>query len=134
MERIKPITYLRYSVCVFLGDGCTDVEVKVEDNSLYCRFAELGETLEEKEWRKVSTVQTDEWNDRLEKIKIRSWNKEYNPPDGIVIMDGVEWEIHFTAGERTRHIFGNNGYPPKWNSLMKLLSEICPERDFPPAC
>lgn len=120
----KPITYLRLQVSEYCGCRNYVSEVSVEKNCLYCRTADLDNKISDMRWNKVHTVQPNEWNDRLGAIGIRRWQSEYRPPEEVIVLDGTQWEIHFTAGQHTRHIYGDNAFPEKWEALEDFMIEV----------
>ena len=71
----------------------------------------------EKDWE-------DFWK-TVDKLKVWSWNKEYNNDD---ILDGTQWELEIKReGRRKRRIFGSNAYPkPKGTfiSFIKALNKL----------
>ena len=71
----------------------------------------------EKDWE-------DFWR-TVDKLKVWSWNKEYNNDD---ILDGTQWELEIKReGRKKRRIFGSNAYPkPKGTfiSFIKALNKL----------
>lgn len=58
---------------------------------------------------------------RLSALHIENWNREYMD---LGVLDGEQWEleIYFSDGHKSLTIHGSNAYPPKFNSLRRLMA------------
>lgn len=59
----------------------------------------------------------DMWSDRFD---AEVW-KNYPYPEGVLICDGTDWEIHVTTENGTEKLSGSNIYPPGWWMIRELL-------------
>ena len=59
----------------------------------------------------------DMWSDRFD---AEVW-RNYPYPEGILICDGTDWEIHVTTENGTEKLSGSNIYPPGWWMIRELL-------------
>lgn len=59
----------------------------------------------------------DMWSDRFD---AEVW-RNYPYPEGILICDGADWEIHVTTENGTEKLSGSNIYPPGWWMIRELL-------------
>jgi len=98
-------------------------------NDKLCHFFERN--FNEQEQDKVldfATPSTKDWGefwDKVDALKVWSWEKNYNNDD---ILDGTQWKLKIKReGRRQRRIFGSNAYPePKgtFNSFIKALNKL----------
>ncbi|MCR5175441.1 MAG: hypothetical protein K6C05_01175 [Anaerovibrio sp.] len=66
-----------------------------------------------------------------ESLNINSWDDEYFPPMGVIVCDGLEWELVYREeGQKSRHIFGKNAYPPNWKQFILWIDALMPEMKF----
>lgn len=59
----------------------------------------------------------DMWSDRFD---AEVW-RNYPYPEGVMICDGTDWEIHVTTENGTEKLSGSNIYPPGWWMIRELL-------------
>ena len=59
----------------------------------------------------------DMWSDRFD---AEVW-RNYPYPQGVMICDGTDWEIHVTTENGTEKLSGSNIYPPGWWMIRELL-------------
>nr|WP_326188529.1 hypothetical protein [Exiguobacterium indicum] len=59
----------------------------------------------------------DMWSDRFD---AEVW-RNYPYPEGFMICDGTDWEIHVTTENGTEKLSGSNIYPPGWWMIRELL-------------
>ena len=59
----------------------------------------------------------DMWSDRFD---AEVW-RNYPYPEGVLICDGTDWEIHVTTENGTEKLSGSNIYPPGWWMTRELL-------------
>ncbi|WP_323679672.1 hypothetical protein [Exiguobacterium indicum] len=59
----------------------------------------------------------DMWSDRFD---AEVW-RNYPYPEGVLICDGTDWEIHVTTENGTEKLSGSNIYPPGWWMIRELL-------------
>lgn len=59
----------------------------------------------------------DMWSDRFD---AEVW-RNYPYPEGILICDGTDWEIHVTTEHGTEKVSRSNVFPPGWWMIRELL-------------
>lgn len=59
----------------------------------------------------------DMWSERFD---AEVW-RNYPYPEGVLICDGTDWEIHVTTENGTEKLSGSNIYPPGWWMIRELL-------------
>ncbi|WP_336798647.1 hypothetical protein [Exiguobacterium acetylicum] len=59
----------------------------------------------------------DMWSDRFD---AEVW-RNYPYPEGVMICDGTDWEIHVMTENGTEKLSGSNIYPPGWWMIRELL-------------
>jgi hypothetical protein len=76
----------------------------------------------------VATPSTKDWEEfwqKVDTLKVWSWEKEYINSD---IIDGTEWELRIKReGRRRRRIYGLNAYPQPeriFNSFVKAINKL----------
>ena len=73
----------------------------------------------------VTTPSTKEWEEfwqKVDTLKVWSWEKEYINSD---IIDGTEWELRIKRkGRRRRIISGSNAYPQPEGTFESFLDAI----------
>lgn len=57
------------------------------------------------------------WSDRFD---AEVW-RNYPYPEGILICDGTDWEIHVTTEHGTEKVSRSNVFPPGWWMIRELL-------------
>ncbi len=73
----------------------------------------------------IQTLDDEQWNafcGKLKKCYIAEWKKEYRNDDWI---DGTYWSLQIDSlTEPQLVIYGKNDYPPYFNKLLRILSEL----------
>lgn len=59
----------------------------------------------------------DMWSERFD---AEAW-RNYPYPEGILICDGTDWEIHVTTEHDTEKVSRSNVFPPGWEMIRELL-------------
>ena len=59
----------------------------------------------------------DMWSDRFD---AEVW-RNYPYPEGVMICDGTDWEIHVTTENGTEKVSRSNVFPPGWRMIRELL-------------
>lgn len=106
-------------------EGWTKVTVKVEDDIVHYAVDSLmgGITSEKKLRKAVSKI----FLQKIEGVQINRWKSKYQPPEEIMICDGIQWELDYKeVGKRCKHIYGDNAYPVNWDDFMEIMDILYP--------
>ena len=72
----------------------------------------------------VSDISVEEFNKKLEDLHFEKWKKEYKP-EGIMFLDGEQWDIRLDLEEgKPIIISGDNAYPGEWKRLVKVIRSV----------
>lgn len=110
---------LNFNIGGFSGDY---ERIIWKDEKLYHFFER---SFFEEDYTIPSAKDWDEFWEKVDKLKVWNWKKDYNNDD---VLDGTQWELTIKReGRRKRRIFGSNAYPePKgtFNSFIKALNKL----------
>lgn len=76
----------------------------------------------DKEYEKVEGEKHKEFVDKFGKVKLKLWNKKYEPT-GSEIQDAVKWHVDYADDNFVIHSSGVEGYwPYDYDDLIKALA------------
>ena len=65
---------------------------------------------------------------KLDLSHIDTWEEEYHPPVGVMVLDGNSWYLKLYYGRKLiKETHGCNGLPPplQWNTFYTVISRMC---------
>lgn len=62
---------------------------------------------------------------RLDDLHLSSWKDVYSGPTS----GSVTWRLDYTEDDEMRHLQGKDAFPPEFEGLIALLSELAPEAE-----
>lgn len=83
----------------------------IEKDALYPKFLE-DKQITQRKWNRILDMLYCE-------MYLHEWKKRY---EDRCVIDGKYWELNIKmTGNRRRHYYGSNDFPPYWKELLKAL-------------
>ncbi len=74
----------------------------------------------------ITIIESASFKKRLATARMEDWSEVYQPPAGVVVMDGSTWSLDLYDGEsKIKAIIGQNGFPSmeQWCALTSVLDD-----------
>jgi len=86
-------------------------------------------TDEEQEQFNFGATRVEEFKEGLANIGIETWEKFYNAPLNMEILDGESWSVEVQFEDKFLVYEGVNGYPENWMDFLQFINEYYPILD-----
>ncbi len=102
-----------------------EIEIWVKEGKLYYNKSSFEISLDHDNYvqNAESPVLIEEFEKKLNALKIEDWPETSLPPEDVVYCDGSDWEVKVkNEGQKEVVKRGENAYPANWNKFINLLS------------
>ncbi len=66
----------------------------------------------------------------IEQVGVWGWEERYEPPPGVLILDGTGWSLTLRYGGRFLRSSGTNAFPPGFDRFCEAMSRLVGGRQF----